>query len=391
MRVYREGKLATVQTPDPKILEIYEWTNNLTAEGKAFIEHYYPTKALGTLSMRLNYSHRNLIGVVGLQGTGKSTLLLYLDNWAHKHGKKTIYIKWTRDWLQKQTDELQFENVEYRMMLNAELSNIFEGYDRAIRIYPPLKRVPNRVDIGMADRNEFGIGSAEALLPKGRVKELRRKVVLENLQDKDTIFIDMPDYTKMDKRVMASDKSEIQQFWKNVQCEGETDVSLIITFQKELFGSHFFDGKVDVVEIDLLKPSELVEAYKLYWKDCFPFTEDALLRVAELAKGVFRRFLKYLKLCLETAKLQSPITVDHVKIAISFEQQLRDMDLEVQRSQTLLILNFLQGHEDVNQKEIAEALGLTEITVSKIIARLEEYGYVKRKRGEHGQWLVSLK
>jgi DNA-binding MarR family transcriptional regulator len=339
--------------------------------------------------MRLSYSTRNLIGVVGLQGTGKSTLLLYLDNWGRTHNKKTVYIKWTRDWLFKKMDELHDD--EYRALLNFELMNVFESYGHAIHIYPPLKHVPTLTDIGMAERNQFGIGEAEALLLKGRVKELRRKAVLENLQQMDVILIDMPDYTKMDKRVMASDKKEIQEFWHNVQVEAETNVAIVITFQKELFGSHFFDGKVDVVEIDLLKPPELVAAYKLYWQDSFPFTEEALLKIAELSRGVFRRFLKYLKLSLETAKLQSPITVDHVKAAVSFEQQLGDMDLDAPKPQAVAILNLLQGREEVNQKEIAETLRLTEITVSRIIRRLEEYNYIKRKRSSHGQWLVSLK
>jgi len=392
--IFRETQLASAK-PDAKTLKIYDWTADLTAENKGFIEHYYPTKAKEKLIMKLQYGKRNLIGLVGLQGTGKTTLLLYLANLGEKTGRGTKYIKWTRDWFRREIGWLSGE--KYHNVLRTELVYLLQDYASAFKVFPGLGCVPHFGHIADA-RDRYDIGAVKVMLGKRRVKELEEECVIDELRAQDAIFIDLPDYTKTDRRMMTADLDEVQRLWMKVQAEGETDVSLVIAFQKELFKGHFFFGKLDVVNIDLLKPSDLAAAYKLYWQESYPFTEDALLLVAQSSRGVFRRFLKYLKLCLEEAKLKPPITVETVKSAITLEEQLADMDLELadvfpnreQKMEAVKLLSFLREEKEMNQQQLAEAINISEMSVSRIVRKLEAYNYIKRKRGEHRQFIISL-
>jgi len=92
-----------------------------------------------------------------------------------------------------------------------------------------------------------------------------------------------------------------------------------------------------------------------------------------------------------------PATVNDVTQSVSFEVLLGDMELEFadifsQQAHRLQATKILQKLRDqtLTQKQIAEALSLTESMVTKIIGKLELYGYIKRTRGEGTTWLVSL-
>jgi len=398
--IFREAaKLSKAKQIDLKILEIYSWTSNLTAESKFSIQKYYVTKSAKKLALKLTYTKRNLIGLIGLQGTGKTTMLLCLKNLLRNMGKKSVYLKWTDDWFEKEMHKLEFKNEIYAIALNSKLVQVFKDYEEINRRYPRLKRIPTLRDINKALNDEFDIGSAETLLRVAQVKKIKKETVYNKLAyETEFILIDMADYAKSDRRMMNHDLDNIQELWQKLQVETDSDVSFIIAIQKELFKGHFFFGKLDVINIGLLKPKELVEAYKMHWEKSYPFTEDALLRIAEMSRGVFRRFLKYLKLCLEHNLLKAPVTIDHVNEAISLEQQVMDMDLELtdvfsnreRKMEAVKLLNLLRDEGMLNQKEIAEELDVTMMSVSRMVRKLEAYGYVKRKRGSHAQWQVCL-
>lgn len=398
--IFREAaKLSKAKQIDPKVLEIYSWTSNLTMESKFSVSKYYVTKPAKRLRLKLNYTMRNLIGLIGLQGTGKTTMLLALKNLLRKMGKPSIYIKWTDDWIEKEIDKLGPKDETYSAYLHAKLGHLFRNYEKIGRRYPRLKRIPTLRDILKAGNHEFGVTSAEALLSGVHLKEVKKETVYAKLAyNMKFILIDMADYAKSDRRMMNHDLDDIQELWQKLQVETDSDVSFIIAIQKELFKGHFFFGKLDVVNIGLLKPKELVEAYKMRWEKSYPFTEDALLQIAKMSRGVFRRFLKYMKLCLEHNLLKAPVTIDHVKEAISLEQQVMDMDLELtdvfsnreRKMEVVKLLNLLRDKGMLNQKEIAEELDVTMMSVSRIVRKLEAYGYVKRKRGSHAQWQVCL-
>jgi DNA-binding MarR family transcriptional regulator len=52
-------------------------------------------------------------------------------------------------------------------------------------------------------------------------------------------------------------------------------------------------------------------------------------------------------------------------------------------------VRLLDCPKETNQKEIAEMLGVDEMAVSRLVRTLEAYGYLKRKRGLHGEWKVT--
>jgi len=53
------------------------------------------------------------------------------------------------------------------------------------------------------------------------------------------------------------------------------------------------------IELRPLRPELMVEAYKRRFKNIDPFTEDALLTLARMSRGIFRLFLRYIMLTLD--------------------------------------------------------------------------------------------
>jgi hypothetical protein len=52
--------------------------------------------------------------------------------------------------------------------------------------------------------------------------------------------------------------------------------------------------KMEKVENEPLEPKTMVEAYRKRFKAIEPFTEDALLTLARMSRGIFRCFLRYI-------------------------------------------------------------------------------------------------
>lgn len=383
------------------IVATFEWTQQLTAEGKGWIEEYYWTEPIKRLKARLPFSKRGLIFLTGLQGTGKTAALKMLadklieetekippDVMMTKAGPltRTLYFKWTKDWRER-----LFNTEE-------DFSNRYIKY--AINEF--------RLRFPHSDKYDFEI--AEKRLSKGIRREVRKNALLDFLVVQKYIFIDMPDYSKTDVRFMTKDLGEIQALW-NILISGEKYMAtedyqgvFVIAIQKELHkGQHFIFGKGTTIELPMLKPEELVKAYKLRFESALPFTEKALLLIARLSRGVFRRFIRYCGLTIEefllAGKKEPPITVDYAKKAISSRITLEDLRLELydkfrsdsQRELALAILDFLIKGERANQKELAERLNASEASVSRVTGTLAFYGYVIRERGKRGEALVKLK
>jgi DNA-binding MarR family transcriptional regulator len=72
------------------------------------------------------------------------------------------------------------------------------------------------------------------------------------------------------------------------------------------------------------------------------------------------------------------------------------MDLELtdlfhnnkeQKMQAVKLLDQLNDKE-INQKGLAELLGIDEMAVSRLVRTLEAHGYLGRERGLHAEWRV---
>ena len=177
--------------------------------------------------------------------------------------------------------------------------------------------------------------------------------------------------------------------------------TLVLGIQKEMYGGHFFLGKLIAVKLSPMKPNEMIEAYKSKWGNTEPFTEEALLLTAELSRGIFRRYLKYIRRSIEAIALSNyalPITSEIIKNEITTKQLVADMDLELtdlfqnnreHKEMAVKTLHLLR-EKQANQKEIAEYLNVDEATASRLVKKLEAYGYIKRQRGSGTEWIITL-
>jgi len=243
---------------------------------------------------------------------------------------------------------------------------------------------------------------AEKLLDKRALEELKDALLSKQLERTKFILVDLPDYKKTDAYSFGKDLDYLQRLWDKLMKESGPKTTFLIVFQKELVMKrpHFFIGKMDIVELKPLKSDELVATYKLRWGTVEPFTENSLTLLADLSRGVFRRFLKYIQASIENFIINGktpPIGASDVKAAISEDMLLTDMELELsdifrkqtQKAQAVKILTTLQDRP-LSQKEIATLINVSEATAGRLISQLETYKYVQRTRGEGKTWLISL-
>jgi len=75
----------------------------------------------------------------------------------------------------------------------------------------------------------------------------------------------------------------------------------------------------------------MVKAYKKRFKTVDPFTEDALLTLARMSRGIFRRFLRYITLTLQhwETKKSGRIDTTIVKEAVKVERLAEGMEREL--------------------------------------------------------------
>jgi len=237
---------------------------------------------------------------------------------------------------------------------------------------------------------------------------------METFQDHHTVFIDMPDYGTKDIRRINKDLNILYEIWRFLRQQYEWfeliesdakkryQVNIVVFLQKELVKrqQHFFLRKMDIVELRPLKPDELVHAFLMRFEDYEPFTRDSLMLIAELSRGIFRRFMRYIQLCLEDMieRNADKVTVEDVENIITDNVLMQDMELEffdIFRNQRYAnyatrIISFLIRKKEADQKTIAEYLNIHPTIAGRIISTLEQNGYVTRERGKRAQWLVKI-
>ena len=166
----------------------------------------------------------------------------------------------------------------------------------------------------------------------------------------------------------------------------EQACNIVVFWQKELCGGHFSFGKFDVVELKTWQPQDLVSKIEKKWRH--PFAHEALLGRAILSRGIWRRFKKYMRICLDHFyyATQTEITVEDVKQWISLDQLVKDMELELMdlyprqkenRRMTVMVLRFLREKGPTDQPAIARALFEgNKMACSRLLHKLEGYDYV---------------
>lgn len=379
---------------------ILAWASVLTGENRLG-GYYYITKPVERLEWRLKRTVGQLIALIGLQGTGKTSALYYVLDKLANEKKKTVFIKWTKGWRRKVIEQECFQILDNYVA--EELSKQIEHCAYSHRRHRALGRVPQSGDWKdyvlrkIMDRVDF---KYDLLIGKGKLKECEEQALIEFLSQCEVISIDLPDYQKTDRRHMTRNLSEVQALWEKAKKWGSIP-NIVIAIQKELFTGHFFFGKMYSIELKPLKPEEFLHVFRTQFSDSNDLVlDETLIFLGQLARGVFRRFLKYLNMTLEEFAISGdnpPIKPGHVNNAVTIDTIVKDMELELfdafkdpnQRRQAVELLNHLREHGQLNQKEIADFLGVNMMTAARIVNKL--YRYIERKRGKGREWLISLR
>jgi hypothetical protein len=388
-----------------RVEEVYLWASKLTAESRYTdyekdYNYYYLTENGKRLLFKLKHiSPGEIIGLVGLQGTGKTSMLKKMAHDLNSEETPVFFIHWTPDWFEKlkQTPEMQ---QAYRNVIRELMIVKAETYGHNFRRMAALGgRIPNLVDLGRLERGEETLEAMEAGLTKSECRKAMEEAMNGTLPWWRYLFIDLPDYDRRAMSTRNEDLQSIEAIWKRaINTAGfEIKTVFILGIQKETFGGHFFYGKMHIVELEPMKKQEMVEAYKHKWKTTEPFTEEALGLIAELSRGIFRRFLKYIAMSVETAgsKKEFPITSDTVNASITLQTLNEDMSQEMakifknneeQKMLVVKLLTLLRETPGLNQKDIAEALDISEDVAGVILKKLHLYRFIKREHGERKEW-----
>jgi hypothetical protein len=407
--------------------EIYTWSNLLTGETSFGNHEYIWPEPVKLLLKRLEHSSGGFfIGLIGLQGVGKSSAAMAIAHELQKvldqrreksaeaegkdpdkiHGKwNVLYVKHLSsgslvDSIGKATEEIWQET--YVQTVDHELRGRMKS-NKGLK-----QKVGDRLDSDGLEKlkdDDLDPEEIKSFLPARVLRDSKQEAIRSMLYDTHTLIIDLPDYSKTDKRLMVKDLNEVQGLW-NELCHDSMRVEVpnfVVVLQKEMSSGHYLLGKMDIVEIRPFSPSELVDAYAKIWAEdlarvgidlsTWPFDEDGLLFAARMARGIFRRFLKYIRTCLEARPLESSndqiVDLDQAKAALDLDKIVRvDWDLELteifrkEEPKILadrIILGLFEAKE-ASQKNLAQALKVSEPTLSRILDKLEEYGFVVRER-----------
>ena len=386
--------------------EIYSWASQLASESRklnwVFYWYVWPD-AVREIIHKLEGMNGGIVGLVGFQGVGKSSALLAIEagrmllqdegyRRTHKSGhapdlgRDVIRFKWRRqsELFQSLLNGTHGASAEFQSLyLRALVARL--KWHFPLMISGELEKNPERLNQDWAAK----------MLGKSAIRTMQQDSWSNILRKKKVILIDTPDYSKTDRRLMAKDLEEIYWLWNSIsqatRFEDESNPNIVVAIQKEMFRDHFFFDKMEKVELEPLKPQQMVEAYRKRFKVIDPFTEDSLLNLARMSRGIFRRFLRYITLTLRRWEICGKRTIDTaiVKEAIPVARLAEDMELELAelfpkhsdlRLLAVRLLMLLEESGERKQIELADFLEVKPYELSRLLTRLEAAHYVARRR-----------
>jgi len=408
----QDGSQSTVDSAPPVSAgslarDVYDWAARLTAEASGRATDYYWTLQTERIASKLKLTKRALIGVVGVQGVGKTATMraiqaeLVRRGFDHdrviatkvpESGGLTAALKTAFN--PPDADYSRLEDLLGQVMADRLFhDSILQQRVRSRANHAGDTELAEEVEKINATYDETDVMKLRTLIPQRIVRELEAEALGRLLESQKVIMIDMPDYPKHDRRLIARDLDDLQSLWNRLMAN-DKDVSLVVFIQKETFNhaDHFFYGKMEIVDLSPLTTAQLMEAYTRRWRGCTPFTEEALQHIAKMSRGVFRRFKRYITLVLgawivEKPSDTIPIDLVFVKACVTEEELMRDLQKELegilknreQSERAARILKIISDQkEGISQSAAAETLELNEMAVSRIAKELEEHGYIKR-------------
>ena len=415
-------------TIEDSTLEIKEWASHLSAETRdiSWIEKDYAMPdEVSELCRRLPNESAGLHALVGCQGIGKTSALLSIAERLRKSQlcgmdedepspNDIIILKWKRppdlaaDLLRNLDPVSKEFRGNYLIGLLSELQNITPESSSSPTLFMK-KGIQNelqrqrleiaRLEAELEKPSDPGLDQfiePERILGNTVVQRVRYESLIQLYLQAHTVLMDLPDYSKTDIRRAATDLKDIYWIW-DVLAERKLDASLaapniVISFQKEMFRDHFFLGKMNRINLKPLKAEQMVPVVEKLFPNQQIFSKEALLLLAKMSRGIFRRFLRYITLAInhqEQVGASLPITVDQVREAVPVQVLAEDMDQQLAeifprqpdlRTEAVKLLLYLEEHGPISQAKITELLELHNYTVSRLLNKLEDHGYVKRER-----------
>jgi hypothetical protein len=198
-----------------------ECASHLASESRkldwVFYWYVWPD-AVRKIIQKLEATNGGIIGLVGLQGVGKSSALLAIltrrmfpqdKEYGEAHesgeapdlGRGVIRFKWRRQ------PQLLTSLLNGSHELSGRFSRLYKS--KLVELTKPNLQFwnPSVIDNSETLNPEW----AERQIGRKNVGLLRQAVWLEMLRSKETILIDTPDYSKTDRRLMAKDVEEL--YW----------------------------------------------------------------------------------------------------------------------------------------------------------------------------------
>jgi hypothetical protein len=392
---------------------VLHWAHNLAAGSldDQLDEGYIHTVEYDQLRNRLIAGTGGIMVVFGTQGVGKTAALRHLFyelnpkehsqdgdltfllvNWVDMREQIWDFPPANRFFVRHSShpSDLMIESISsYRLLALTELKSRFIP----IKL-PKGKELPTR-------HFDLDRVCAEELLGKSSSGKLTEGLWFDCMASKKGILIDLPDYAKTDRRILNRHLSQISQLWNRLEQREKRPV-LVIAVQKELIGTHYFIDKANTVELRPLTGCQMLASYKGTFGSTFPFTEPALVALANLSRGIYRRFKRYIAIAIESCPQKPPVesvTEDQVRKTITIDRVAEDMNLELEhvfpknpesRREGVQILLRLSELGSLKQAKLAKDLDIPEYSLSRLLSKLELHRYVKRQ--SHGsQKIVSLR
>jgi hypothetical protein len=358
-------------------INIWKWSCKLAREEEVNEGFFFLQASWLSILFRLQKTQGNLIKVVGGQGVGKTTFAHWLDSRLRSGNTNALTVQFKR--MEKGYEQFgHFEKIPYYEKIEASKDKTHEVL---------ITDKDWNWDISDACKN---------------------------------LIVDMWDYSKNSQREITKSLDSIQSFWaarcayrardlkQNKRPEAPAEIPNIVVFlQKEAMPLHFFLGKMQLFELELWSPEELLADYQAAFGDTKPFSQDALYELAVLSRGVFRRFKEYISATLDPyfapgtwgTKFTGEITKGDVQKTISTHRLVRDMELQlselwpgskVNRELSVRLLRFLRDKGPTLQNEIAnEFFPDNPMACSRMLSTLAPYGHVKPEQtGQQKRWEV---
>ncbi len=334
---------------------ILSWALQNTAESRTVEYQYLWPVAVKQLRETLEIANGTLNVLGGLSGSGKSTALIQLKKALNeiREPESVILFKWLGF---KRLDEIADH-------LNGDIWN--ETLDSKI----PGEEDEDITNLKIRDQ-----------------KQIKADAVVEYLSRSHSILLDTRDYSTTDRRQLTGDLDGIQRLWQAVcdYCKNHdiTIPNFVIGIQAEIAVNDkaqlvdFFLRKARTFKLERFSSRDLASAYETEFGSTWPFTEESLELLGVFARGVFRRFLKYIALCLT----QEPERVDFgsqdVNRLVDSTQLEQDTDEELstlfRSEEERMIAVGILSHLEASESSFATYTDLLESLLSKGYFAVEE-------------------